>query len=49
MNKMMRGFFGMVEDLRKEFDEGAKGPGNVWTAIWFVLRLPLLRERLARR
>lgn len=27
MNKMMRGFFGMVEDLRKEFDEGAKEPG----------------------
>ncbi len=23
--------------------------GNVWTAIWFILRLPLLRERLARR
>lgn len=27
MNKMMRGFFGMVEDLRKEFDEGTNGPG----------------------
>ncbi|WP_394690820.1 hypothetical protein [Hoeflea sp.] len=27
MNKMMRGFFGMVEDLRKEFDEGANVPG----------------------
>ncbi|WP_422372599.1 hypothetical protein [Hoeflea sp.] len=23
--------------------------GNVWTAIWFVYRLPHLRERLARR
>lgn len=23
--------------------------GNVWTAIWFVFRLPHLRERLARR
>lgn len=23
--------------------------GNVWTAIWFILRLPLLRERLTRR
>lgn len=27
MNKMMRGFFGMVEELRKEFDEGAENPG----------------------
>jgi hypothetical protein len=23
--------------------------GNVWTAIWFILRLPHLRERLTRR
>lgn len=23
--------------------------GNVWTAIWFVFRLPHLRDRLARR
>lgn len=23
--------------------------GNVWTALWFIIRLPHLRERLARR
>ena len=23
--------------------------GNVWTAVWFVMRLPHLRERMARR
>ncbi|WP_299865880.1 hypothetical protein [uncultured Hoeflea sp.] len=23
--------------------------GNVWTVIWFILRLPHLRERLTRR
>ncbi|OCW56378.1 hypothetical protein [Hoeflea olei] len=23
--------------------------GNVWAAVWFILRLPHLRERIARR
>ncbi len=23
--------------------------GNVWTAVWFVIRLPALRDRLTRR
>ncbi|MBU4531196.1 MAG: hypothetical protein KUA43_13620 [Hoeflea sp.] len=23
--------------------------GNLWTAVWFVIRLPHLRERMARR
>lgn len=23
--------------------------GNVWVAVWFIIRLPHLRERLARR
>ncbi|WP_417423335.1 hypothetical protein [Hoeflea sp.] len=23
--------------------------GNIWTVIWFIIRLPHLRERLARR
>ncbi|KGF70205.1 hypothetical protein LL06_06610 [Hoeflea sp. BAL378] len=23
--------------------------GNVWTAVWFLIRLPHLRERMARR
>ena len=23
--------------------------GNLWTAVWFIIRLPHLRERMARR